>query len=750
MADLNNVLHTYLAQRHFDLMPADVRERFENYAKGGFFIGHMKQWREKYLNDDLTSKTLIMLDAAILDANGGISTSADQDWEKLYDACQEAFQGMDDSKVNSVGYGSPYNNPTKAFIAEWFGDDTKVFTSSKAKSEADQLFKDLGQFLENHKGDLKPRFITNLQYVFNDMKYEEFCQKLKGGKFNNDTTFRDKLESVIQYITTYGPRPGSVYPEPDDAYWPTNLGYKSANGVVTSLDDNVLKGLHNDPAVTHKIDKDNPKSWYDIPNKSEHIKWFKEAYVNIFDKLLTNTTIRNKFLEKADPHSSIRKALEAAISDTDYENKESDDFVPPEPLDEKNWRQKIKKWKNDTYENHFRRFFEHHRGARKFFSPHSQNIMKAFDKVGIKPTDGLDGILAKKDDKKLLNVVYEDQTTKRHFEWFAKTMAAIKEKIPDAFEGALRNGHQLRQVAMYVIAAAEKENEVDKAKTALEILSVAKYGLTTSRTMDKLDEAVKNMKLLNADGYSWMKHEYTKTIANAANSVLGFGIRAAGRLGAGAYNFIQHRRTKIRNDISKGKDKDHPYHMLYDAYKNWETKDTATRTAQENTNTARNLAGIINEFNNDRRGPDFYPTGPNGIKIEFKTNYPLNKDTIAVTKEMLEQWKAGTQPVPVPMNPATGNPATPDDLESDIKAFEGFNKLRTDDDEIWRTNHPDTLSNLVAYWNMLESYGKTHSFRLGSMKTKRKAFLENWVNKQSEAQNTANLFISEFGSLRAA
>lgn len=738
MADLNNVLHTYLAQRHFDLMPADVRERFENYAKGGFFIGHMKQWREKYLElnqeNKLVSKGLTTLNAALLAANNGNDTLADNDWEKLYDACQEAFQGMDDSKTNSVGYGSPYNNPTKAFIAEWFGDDTKVFTSSKASETAEPIFVKFEEWLRKNKNNLEIPLQQSGVFT-TDYKYDDFVKDLHNKKYNTTKDgFRDKLEALIGYVRYY--TESFLDPEklPIKSAASANPGAVAPKKEVEDFDFTGLSSTASD--------------WYKIPKKDEHIKWFKEAYVNIFDKLLTNTTIRNKFLEKADPHSSIKKALEAAISDTDYENKESDDFVPPEPLDEKNWRQRIKKWKNDTYENHFRRFFEHHRGARKFFSPHTQNIMKAFDKVGIKPTDGLDGILAKKDDKKLQNVVNEDPTTRKHFEWFTKTMAAIKEKIPDAFEGALSNGHQLRQVAMYVIAAAEKENEVDKAKTALEILSVAKYGLTTSRTMDKLDEAVKNMKLLNADGYSWMKHEYTKTIANAANSVLGFGIRAAGRLGAGAYNFIQHRRTKIRNDISKGKDKDHPYHMLYDAYKNWETKDTAKRTAQENMNTAQHLPDILAAFNNPARGPVFTTTG--GVNINFKTDYPLDNATIAATKEMLEQWKAGTQPVPVPMNPATGNPATPDDLESDIKAFEGFNKLRTDDDEIWRTNHPDTLSNLVAYWNMLESYGKTHSFRLGSMKTKRKAFLENWVNKQSEAQNTANLFISEFGSLRAA
>lgn len=737
MASLGDIVHDYLAQRHFDLMDADRKDRFDDLKEKGLFTGHMKKWDDLY-----AGKPLQMLDNTTI--------PDPDDWEKLYDSCQQAFQGMDAVKKNETGYGSPYNGPTKDFIAEWFGDNTKVFTGSKATSDAEQLFKDLGVFLENHKSDIQPRFTKNLTYVFNsEMPYDKFVKFLKTGKFNDNvrfedgSTFRDKVEQVVQYITTYGPINGVSY-EPEISDWPKNLGYSFAGDEIT-LTDPVLQGLQNLPTAPHRIDKDNPKSWYEIPNKAEHIKWFKEgAYRAIFDELLKNSTKRTKFLEKAG--NPIRDALQEAIANTDYENKDSDDYVKPEPLDKKNWRQKVKKWKNDAYENYFRRFFDHNRGARLFYSPFSQNIMKGLDKVGVKPTDGIDGILAKKDDAKLRSVIDEDRVTKKHFDWFTKTMETLKEQIPDAYEGALRNGVQLRQVAMYVITMAAKEGETAKAKTALEILSVAKYGLTMSRTMDKIDEATKEMKLVNDEGYSWMKSEYLKPFANAANSLIGFGIRALGRVGVGTYNFIQHRRTKIDKDISKGKKEDSPYHHLYKEYTEWQGKDKFKRDALHDENIAYDVAGKLAELNNTTRST--------AGGSPYKTTIQINDVTM------------GTEEAPGPLrtaietavstgaatvtDPSTGTVVNLADLQNDVTIYEDVQErhLLETNDEKWREKNPDDIHDLVAYWNMLESYGKTHSFGFGSMKVKRKDFLENWKDKKSPAQTVANAYIEKFGTLR--
>ena len=62
----------------------------------------------------------------------------------------------------------------------------------------------------------------------------------------------------------------------------------------------------------------------------------------------------------------------------------------------------------------------------------------------------------------------------------------------------------------------------------------------------------------------------------------------------------------------------------------------------------------------------------------------------------------------------------------------------------------DPYRELIAYWNMLESVGKTHSFTLGSMDVKRKAFLKGYKDKTSNAQNVAAEYLKHFGNLRAA
>lgn len=742
MADLKNIVHDWLAQRHFDLMPADVRDRFDKNAKDGLFIGHMKKWDELY-----NGTPLVGLETAITDP---------ADWEKLYDSCQKAFQGMNDAMANSVGYGSPYNGPTKDFIATWFGDErTKVFTGSKATSQVETLLKNLGAFLESKKAELKPRFIKELSYVFNgEMTYEKFYDKLKKGKFNDEVEFRDTVEAVIQYITTYGPVKGSEFP-PDPTYWPTNLGYDMTGPVgpggdpTVNFTDPVLQGLNNVAVAPNpNLDKDHPETWYEIPNKDKHIERFKAEYLNIFDKLLTNKTIRDKFLEKAVPPSVIRDALNYAISDTDYENTESDDYVAPDPLDEKNWQQKIKKWANDTYENHFRRFFEHHRGARKFFSPHSQNIMKAIDKVGVKPTDGIDGILAKKDDAKFKNVINQDGVTRKHFEWFAKTMEKIKEQIPDAYEGALRNGHQLRQVAMYVITMAAKDGEIAKAKTALEVLSVAKYGLTTSRTMNKIIDATKEMKLLNDSGYSWMKNENAAKIANAANATLGFGIRALGRIVTGTYNFIQHRRTKIGPDIRKRKPFKAGYEHLQKEYQAWEQRDSDKRAAQHESNVAYHVAGRLAGLDN--------PARPMGVTNQwYETNVQINSTNMG-TADVPGPLRAALEAAVAAGSPTValpgGGTVDTDKLQKDVELYDDLYERQQLElnDEKWREKNPDNIHDLVAYWDMLETYTKTHSFGLGSMKVKRDNFLKGWKDKNSEAQLQAAKFMEEYDTLRAA
>lgn len=670
MADLKTALFNYLAQRHFDLMSSDVHDRFEEYDKNGSFISNMKEWKARF-----EGHPLVGLDTTITDP---------ADWKKLYHALQQTFQAMNANKKHPYAYGSDYNAATRDFIERYFGDNSRTFTTDSATGPAEHVFIDFATWLENHKANLEIP-LKDASVFTPEYKYDDFIKDIRDKKYNtNKDGFRDKLEALIQYVRYYQLNPD-----------PSQLPVASAGGLVPDMN---FAGLPTDP-----------KDWYMIPDEAIHISQLQVDYAEIFDKLLTDATIRKNFLAVA--KEPVKGVLETAIAKTDYENKESDDYLPPMPLDKKNLRQKIEKWKKDTYENHFRRFFDHNRGARKYYSRQSQNIMKALDKAGIKPTDGLDGIVGKKDDAKLRSVINQDPTTRKHFEWFIKQMETIKSEIPDAYEGAFRKGDQLRRVVMQLIANTKKE-DMDKAKTALEILSVAKYGLTCSRTLEGVIKATKDMSIFSDKDLSWNKNEGIRFVTGAVDKTAGLAIRGLGLAATGIHNFIQHRRTKIGNDISK-------YKNLNDAYKKWQTED-ATRLA--NLRASNAIHHIAAYLANLAAGG-----GASGRVIANDTDLEAAQT----------DW---TLMAPGPAR---------DNLETDIKLYKDMSDRQKHEDN-WRKENPDFMSELVAHWNLLETYGKTHAFLLGSMKIKRDKMFEKDSAGKTKAQNIAEAYYKKFGNLRAA
>ena len=51
------------------------------------------------------------------------------------------------------------------------------------------------------------------------------------------------------------------------------------------------------------------------------------------------------------------------------------------------------------------------------------------------------------------------------------------------FAGALNNSTHMKALIRELIIKAVRENKIDEAKTAMEVLSVIKYGYTTSKIM---------------------------------------------------------------------------------------------------------------------------------------------------------------------------------------------------------------------------------------------------------------------------
>ena len=128
---------------------------------------------------------------------------------------------------------------------------------------------------------------------------------------------------------------------------------------------------------------------------------------------------------------------------------------------------------------------------------------------------------------------FKSPTAAEHFDWFTKTMTSIKAKMPKAFEGALRNGRQMRAVISELIKTAVENGKEKEAKTAMEVLSVIRYGFTTSKIMDTLKET--DFTLFSDSKLSWNKNEATQFITKALDKSvkfafmgIGYGITIAG------------------------------------------------------------------------------------------------------------------------------------------------------------------------------------------------------------------------------
>ena len=490
MADVKDFLFKFFAQRHFDLMPADVRARYDTYSKNNDFNGHMKSWTKDFIDTSSTPP-----------ANKPLEELTDHaDFEALYNLVQSVFQKMHANRKDFKDV-----KPVNDFLDKWFGKD-KLFDYSKATPEAKDDINALLDLLEKNKSRLNIVLRAN-NVLSDDFSIDKLIDGIKSEKYDSDPEFRDRLLYAIDYVMTYQDRG-------DPSYWPIQS------------------------TITFK--EPDTEKWFKVD--TSRLGEFKTNYIDILSELVSNKPVRENFT-KYDSKNIITKQLNDALKQTGYDDKESKDYVPPLVKEQKNVIDKIKDWKEETYEQYFRKFFSS-RGSRKYFSTYAYEIVKAIDKEKIKPTDGIDGIISKKD-ALLKRFADKSPTTKKHFEWFEQAMSDVKSRVPHSYENAFKDGRKLKQVVSQVIVKAVQENKIDEAKTTLELLSVCKYGFTTSKTMDALKN--EGITIFSDEKLSWMqnKNDMVKAIFKSADQALGFTLRAVGRAGATVRNIYQQHLSKF-------------------------------------------------------------------------------------------------------------------------------------------------------------------------------------------------------------
>lgn len=499
-SSIRNQLLLFFRQMHFNNMPDDVMARFKDFSKNDDFTKNMENWKKDLLDQNGNPNDLPDLSSSL----------SDDEWKYLYKVFRDTFRSMDENKDS-------------------FLDDKKVSTFFNDSFGPNKLFS---------SGNLSPRFIQELSSLYN--KIEQEALSLNNGdtakfykKILGDLK-RDISSNLLNNIKTGNI---NINDEKDIQKFLSavrdSLPYDDEHQAEYSLINDKLYD------IGQILEQDR-----EFINQNK-LEFFKENYKSIFKTLYTNKNIRNTFSNNGG--SLITNRIERAVELTDYDNEQSEDYIPSKKQDKLTFSQELKKWKDDTYEDYLEKYMTL-KGDRLFISFEAKNIVKAISSAKIKPTDGLAKIL---DESGKIKSTLKTKSPKSliAFKYFEEILSDFKETMPKAFNGALKNGSQLRAVVSEMIISAIKKNKVHEAKVAMEILAIVRYGYTTSKTMDALSKD--SFQIFSDKGLSWNKNEGVQYVTKAFDKTLKFATLGIGYGITALSNSINRTGTKFKGASSK-------------------------------------------------------------------------------------------------------------------------------------------------------------------------------------------------------
>ncbi len=559
MADVSmkDFLLQYYMQLRFNLMPAEIRAQYDVYAKSNDFRGNMKLWKNKLMHDNGAGR-FIQNDLPDPENNAGDYHLTNAEWEKLFKAYQSTVRKMAAARANGEE-SITENSDTKDFLDEYFGDArTHLFSSAQVAHGYDTELNRINAVFNAH---------PQVEYVLRQGGYTEpSFTDLKSGiasrKYNTDPNFQSQLTRIIGFLA-----------------WKVGEDTNVANW-FSGID---LQDIADNAFADNTID----------PNK---LAYFKRNHQTILNVLYKKDKVFNVF--KNYDGGKISSQIDKAREKLKYDDKNSDDYVPPKRDDQLTPMQQLSKWADDTYDNLLDKYLKFH-GDRLYFSKNAQFIVKAINGAKIKPTDGIDGVLSKSEDIKK-NLLYKSPTATKHFDWFVKTLTEMKATMPKAFAGALKNGRQMRAIISEIIIKAVRDGKVDEAKTTMEVLSVIKYGATTSKVMDALKK--EDFTIFSDGKLSWNKNEGVQFVSKALDKSIkaafmgvGYGITIIGneiRLSGSKFNGRRGRMGHAQDAWATQNEQD----------RNARANEIGLQNADANTEIA-NQQSAQNAINRGRHNP---------------------------------------------------------------------------------------------------------------------------------------------------
>lgn len=695
-------------------MPEAQFAQYQAYLKAndgkGDFRGHMKLWRDKGL--------------VIKNANGvwernmqypgdqGTRASSthpriapspiqmeDKDWEKLFRELQTAFRDMaanrDDFKDNKKA---------TEFLDEYFGDK-KLFSMYKATPQTKLQIDKLQNLLAVQANTMHP-LLSNIFETRQD--YDKFVKDVKEEKYNSNPKTRDKLLRVINAIS-------------HEMNW--GDGFNKHPAIKKDLQsiriDAIISGLNDKNEIIN-------------PDK---LDYFKRNYQNI----LIGAKSGDVYKVVKNYSSSISDAVEKAKDNVDYNNPNSDDYVPPKRNDQLTDWQKIADWVGKRWSDHMDKYTKL-RGGHVYFSPQAKSIVNALDGAKFKPNDGL-GKLLENAGKVKENLKYKSPSATAHFEWLEKKLGQLKKK--KMFEGALKNASQMKAlVAELAIMALEegKSESKEAVKTAMEVLTVIKYGYTTSNVMNAMKK--ENISIFSDKSLSWNKNEGMQFVTTAMDKSIKFAFLGAGYLLNGVGHFIKTRGKKFNAQTGKQNKYQKNYQAKTDAEKaEMERQQRADSNQKRRINTKLNAyrrsgiteAGLdadITRYNTDLQLLlDKQQT--NLEKIVIWANDPANQTNpdMANVVQFFQDVENNQPVTPITVADAVLQ-VTINDIVADLPTIETYQtdlqnatdkrrefqngtdtvnmlkeqmRARKQKLDNWDKNHQDEFTQLMAHWDFLQS-----------------------------------------------
>ncbi|MBO7657014.1 MAG: hypothetical protein J6S80_04785 [Alphaproteobacteria bacterium] len=541
--------------------------QFEEFVTKNNMTDNMKKWAGYLVKDPQDPKKYMRLNGFYeIQDYPNFDDLDETELEELFLACQVAFDGLKKNRDAYIGNAKVYN-----FINNFYDVFAEKVSSRVALETTEKSIEKFAALLE----ELAKADLATLREILNPVlkgrSIDAFLGDVKSKKHNKNDEFQSTLIGVANVFT--------------------GIKYKDAR--TKDAIEKLLSKVSEEKSVSIQTNaatiSDEYGSWVESRVSNESKQKFKDNYVALFKELYKEQKVFDAFKQYEGGDKRVSEAIEKTKSDMDYANSESKDFVPKKREEELTVPQRIEKWASNTWEDYFAKYSKF-KGDRVYLNEASGEICKAFDKIKFKPTDGLKKILdSEKDIKAKLqtNIKARDG-----FDWLVKSLKELQSdpKTAKAFEGALESGHLMKSLVKEIsIMAAEADDPkvTEKARIALEVLSVIKYGNTTSKIMDAIKGDKDLFKLLSNKDLSWNKNAGVQFITAAMDNTIRAAFLGVSYGATFLWNTARKSGSKFNQKYMYGK-KDKTGERMKKASERWQAEhDIAKQELIDTTNSAK-------------------------------------------------------------------------------------------------------------------------------------------------------------------